>query len=62
MFILLTGTSKPVHVTSEAVVIIQSDNMNRHHQTKHTACSEPTYQLKSELMAQKIKYLNDIES
>ena len=57
MFILPTGSSKPVClICSETVAIIKSGNVNRHYETKHKSF-EQTYPLKSELRAQKIKDL-----
>lgn len=59
MFILPTGSSKPVClICSETVAIIKSGNVKRHYETKHKSFDQ-TYPLKSALRAQKI---NDLKA
>jgi len=59
MFILPTGSSKPVClICSETVAIIKSGNVKRHYETKHKSFDQ-TYPLKSVLRAQKI---NDLKA
>lgn len=50
------SSSKPVSLISETMVIMKSDKVKHHNQTKHRASFDPTHPLKSEVRAQKIKY------
>ncbi len=57
MFILPTGSTKPVClICSETVALIKSGNVKRHYETKHKGY-EQTYLLKSEGRSQKISSL-----
>ncbi len=57
MFILPTGSTKPVClICSETVALIKSGNVKRHYETKHKGY-EQTYPLKSEVRSPKISSL-----
>ena len=57
MFILPTGSTKPVClICSETVALIKSGNVKRHYETKHKVFDQ-TYPPKSELRSQKISSL-----
>ncbi len=57
MFILPTGSTKPVClICSETVALIKSGNVKRHYETKYKGY-EQTYPLKSEGRSQKISSL-----
>ena len=57
MFILPTGSSKPLClICSETVAIIKTGNVKRHYETKYKSFGE-RYPLQSELRAQKINNL-----
>lgn len=57
VFILPTGSSKPVClICSETVAVIKSGNVKRHYETKHVQF-EKTYPLQSEMRARKLTEL-----